>query len=168
MSNTVAGRTSNSNLMRLLLIPVLCVVLLAVLCWPAAKQDTSASAPLQTSEDAVQKASELPSTKTKRPEWPVATLSDVVAFDPFQPLNSLATVAPIEVQDNEPIDNINSNDDDALEKPKSVVALQAIYFDKRGAAAILDSRVVRVGDVLANGSKVVGIHAQGVTLDGFK
>jgi hypothetical protein len=89
----------------------------------------------------------------------------VIACNPFRPLLSQTSVAAVETHYDTDAESHDRTDHEVTGVPAPPGTLQAIYFDARGAAAILDARVVRIGDILANGSRVVGINAQGVSLD---
>jgi hypothetical protein len=52
-------------------------------------------------------------------------------------------------------------------RPRLVtVKLQAIFVDSQGAAAVLDSQVIRVGDTLPSGGRVVEITPEGIKFEG--
>lgn len=162
MSKPINARKHPSNSIRLLLIPVLAMVLLAVVCWPTAKQANLAS--LQLPLNSVEMAPQLGENTANRPVWPVVHLDDVISCNPFQPLLMNSAEASIAMHDDAGTEEIENTDSKAASVPSTPGTVQAIYFDARGAAAILDSRVVRIGDILANGSRIVSIHAQGVSL----
>ena len=163
MSNSKAARTKKFNPVQMVLMPVLGLVLVTVLFWPKAK--VVETVVVATIPDGL---GDIPVVATpiekSLPTWPVAKLKDVLAFDPFQPIHSQST-ALLVVPKNTQIENTAHDESVVVSTPNNLGTLQAIYFDTRGGAAILDSRVVRVGDVLANGSKVVEITAKSIAVE---
>ena len=164
MNQPIVARKNPSNAIRLFLIPALVLVLITVLFWPVAnKADTTS---LQLSQDSLEMATAPSENKSNRRIWPVFRLNDVIACNPFRPLQTKSSSASMDKPD---VTGAGSIDHAANEVASSTPGtLQAIYLDAHGAAAILDSRVVRIGDILANGSKVVAINSQGVSLDGVE
>jgi hypothetical protein len=136
---------------KLALIPVLGLVFMAVMFWPS--QPKSASSPAELAiNNAIPKSAPL-SPKV----WPTATWEDVTAFNPFDPP---PRPAPTEKSPSEATAHDSQPEPDSVEAPN----IQAIYADQRGTIAIVDSRVVRVGDLLG-GRRIVAISANGLTLE---
>ncbi len=164
MNKPNVARKTPSNAIRLFLIPALVLVLIAVLFWPVANKANTTS--LQLSQDSIAMATAPSESTVNRRIWPVIRLNDVIACNPFRPLQTTSSGASMEKHD---VTGAGSIDHAANEVASSTPGtLQAIYFDAHGAAAILDSRVVRIGDILANGSKVVAINSQGISLDALE
>ncbi len=152
--------------LKLAIIPVLCLVLAAVLFWPDGQQGNTVSAV----DSAGGALPSLPQTSLHQPlpeamhrPWPTAQLDDVVALDIFQTLRSQRPVVTSEAKINatDP-DPLNVTDDlDPVPAPRIAVGnLQAVYQDAQGMVAILDSRIVRVGDVLPDGTRVAAITSK--------
>lgn len=166
MNKPNVARKNASNAIRLFLIPALVLVLIAVLFWPVANKNNTTS--LQLSQDSLEMATAPSENKSNRRIWPVFRLNDVIACNPFRPLQTKSSSASMDKPDVTGAGSIDHADNKVAVASSTPGTLQAIYFDAHGAAAILDSRVVRIGDILANGSKVVAINSQGVSLDGVE
>ncbi len=166
MNKPIVARKNPSNAIRLFLIPALVLVLIAVLFWPVAnKADTTS---LQLSQDSVAMATAPSESTVNRRIWPAIRLNDVIACNPFRPLQTNSSGASMEKHDVTGAGGIDPAENEVTVASSTPGTLQAIYFDAHGAAAILDSRVVRIGDILANGSKVVAISSQGISLDALE
>lgn len=165
MSNSKAASTKKFNPVQMVLMPVLGLVLVAVLFWPKANIAAPPAVAIMTVDQGDTRGTATQEVKQSR-IWPVTSLEDVLAFDPFQPMKSqLSQLTSPVVPQSTQIDRLKNDTREDVVSPSNLGALQAIYFDTRGAAAILNSRVVRVGDVLANGSKVLEITAKGVAIE---
>lgn len=160
--------TTARQWLKMALIPSLVLVLVAVVCWPTKKQGDAIQTTLMTS-DVSNKSATKPAT-VKPSKWPTMLLEEIVAFNPFDPHPVLPPVDAHEELNTlgEPtVSNEKQSTREALPRPAPSGTLQAVYFDAKGAAAILDSKVVRVGDVLPSGDRIVEITAQGIKLEGL-
>ncbi len=166
MNKPHVARKNSSNAIRLFLIPALVLVLIAVLFWPVANKANTTS--LQLSQDSIAMATAPSESTVNRRIWPVFRLNDVIACNPFRPLQTTSSGASMEKHDVTGVGSIDPAENEVTVASSTPGTLQAIYFDAHGAAAILDSRVVRIGDILANGSKVVAINSQGISLDALE
>jgi hypothetical protein len=149
---------------KLALIPALILVLLVVLCWPAQDEAGAGGEPVALSPGAANPSSGK-QPDAARSKWPKARLEDLLALNPFEP--------PQAPQSAETLPEANAAREVSSEEPAQPPAipigkLQAVYFDAHGAAAILDSKVIRVGDTLPNGKRVVEITSRGIKLEGLQ
>ena len=173
MNNSDTNQKTPQQWLKMATIPLLLLVLFAVLCWPSQESDAAVE-PVALSTD-VPTTITAPSTQPIRSKWPTARLEDVIAFSPFEPqpkaeaeqVDELALLESF----SEPADVRTPKSDQpskAAAVPRQIPAgtLQAIYFDTHGAAAILNSKVFRVGDTLPNGSRIAEITAKGLRLEG--
>ncbi|MGE0610591.1 MAG: hypothetical protein AB7O62_26110 [Pirellulales bacterium] len=157
---------------KLALLALLAVLFVVVLYWqfagaggsPAAA-DLAVARPPRT----VYPAAIPESHGTARRDWPTADLSETIAHNPFRmPAQFIPppepeqvveldeqAVAAVEQAQAEPIEEQLP----AVEPPpfQWPVKVQAVFVDARGAAAMVDSRVVRVGDRLESGARVIEI-----------
>ncbi len=162
-----------------LLIPGLLLVLLVVLVWP--NRPSRESRAVSATQTEVKSSSEAPPHLVSIPldrsndrrnavEPPRYTLSDAIAINPFDmPIPS----RPVSVEVALPVAAVEPTLDDSAKlssqadsqvAPTASMQLQAIYFDERGAAAIIEDRVFRIGDQLTDGRTVARITKQGVEL----
>ena len=162
MSRVNSGSRFGGERIKLALIPVLGLILVAIAFWPAKTEGVPASA-ATSSLSAANSAAALNQTAAgPSPIWPEIRLDDLVAHNPFEPRS---VPVPKEMPAASP--TAAGNPDPAPAEPPAHPPgqLQAIYHDARGAAAILDSQIVRVGDVLEDGSRIVAITSQGIELE---
>lgn len=162
--------TSNARSRSKLLIPGLLLVLLLVLVWPSRKSESARPA-LERSRI----ATSTPGTKIhftsvpvletgNHPTPPTYTLMDAIAVNPFDlPNNTVAPASPAPPHESvfEPLDEIVKDQPPVQPAP---VQLQAIFFDHRGAAAIIEDHIFRNGDQLSDGRKILRITKHGVEL----
>lgn len=120
--------------------------------------------------------------KTTVRQRPRANLPEVIANNPFRrPLRpavpdlSEPAEAEATTTESEPAANEPPESDSALivveaeEVPRAPrrwpQKVQAVFIDEQGAAAIVDGRVVRLGDLLESGARVVEISATAVMFE---
>lgn len=99
------------------------------------------------------------STKIAPVEWPMFSLDEIAMLEPFQTLKQLEGLAEAGGAvgiESLPIDGA------ASELTRGPVEVRAIFQTPNGAAALLGNRVIRVGDVLEDGRRVIAIHPHGV------
>lgn len=158
MSNFAVTNKLSREQLKLALIPMLGLVLLAVLFWPSGEKEqpvvTRSARPVLTPTNSTQPL------LAHQPNWPKVRLEDVTAFSPFDPP---APAAPIpSVATNTEQENV---EEEIMPKPVLIGKLQAVYQTADGMVAILNSRIVRVGDRLPNGSLIVEITEQSILVD---
>lgn len=152
MNTNHASHKSLYQRSKLALIPLLGLVLAAVLFWPA-KRQINALLPGSASSTNRLPAAVVTGSKT----WPPATWTEVAAVNSFDPRarptpsNNQPAEADPEHRETEQISTEASH-------------VQAIYEDHRGAIAIVNDHIVRVGDLLG-GRRVLAISAKGVVLE---
>jgi hypothetical protein len=99
--------------------------------------------------------------KEKRPEWPIFDSSDILTIDPFDKRMIFPESAVSTTQDG-PSDasqqKLVSSPSLTQQATKvSDVKIQAIFRSSRGIAALVDTRLIQVGDRLNDGSEVIEI-----------
>jgi hypothetical protein len=107
-------------------------------------------------------------TKTSQPRQRFY-LSHAVELNPFDPPKTVATVtAPVPVLTSiavkSPTEPIEAAKNEDVAPAPVLLTLQAIFFDNRGAAALVEDRILRVGDELPDGRQVLRITSNGVEL----
>jgi hypothetical protein len=139
---------------KLALIPALGLVLAAILFWPS----KPGFQPAATSPVVAETPSRAPKTTATPKTWAGTTWNEVGEFNLFDP-------PPTPEPEGKTIDSTASSERMERERSNSVTPqIQAIYQDARGAIAIVDSKVVRVGDTL-DGRRVAEITSSGIVLD---
>jgi hypothetical protein len=166
MKKILTSLRANYHSVRFALIPVLGCVLVVVVFRPQTKLSASHKA-LALNSTA---ASHRPAASAKESaeyHWPTVDIEEIVAFDPFRPFDSRESQIPSDKL------SPNSGKEPQVQQAASGNAkalaswgkLQAIISDESGAAAILDSRVIHVGDELPGGGRVVAINARGIVVE---
>ncbi len=149
-------------------IPVLLIVLVAVVAWRM--KGANSEQPVESIQLVHPTSTRAEHPAALRPKWPTTTLEEVISLNPFDPLPS---------SPREPGQQPAAMNEEASAQPSEAVApilensqaeirignLQAVYRDAHGLAAILDSRVVRVGDVTSDGGRIVAITEHGITVE---
>lgn len=106
--------------------------------------------------------------------WAVTSLHDVTAFDPFTlrgALEERAALAPPTapaIADASPEPPAAADASVSAPQPEYDVSqyrLQAVFNSPRGPAAIVDSRIVRIGDELEPGLRIVRITPSGLIVE---
>jgi hypothetical protein len=149
-------------------IPLLSLVLYAVFPRTESRQDstTHEKSNAQSSSGDHRSRNRLPSSTTslgkeKRTEWPNFSLSDISTIDPFDkgmifPENAVSTTK--ESSSDSPQQKLVSSPLLSHQATKvSDVKIQAIFRSSRGIAALVDTRLIHVGDQLSDGTEVVEI-----------
>lgn len=154
---------------KLALIPALGVGLLVVL-WQQPKAQTAETTTLSVQgqgEASPRDASTVAETVPPRPIWPKARLEDLIAFNPFdaKQAHGLEPAPQSEHEVNER--SATHTGDKSRSRPVTSGEVQAIFVDAHGSAAVLDFGIVRVGDVLPSGDRVVEITREGIKLERF-
>lgn len=163
-------RPSFESLRRLnvALIPVLAVVLGAILWWPAQATSEAAAEPSAAGSTAqmVERADKLPGGDPRsgdprsgdprtKPNWPTAGLADALAFNPFEPFAESPVVSPAPSEGDE---SPSEQDPDLIaatsSNQKVGIKIDVIYETAGERVAVVNSRIVRVGDDLTQGRVV--------------
>ena len=174
MTESDTNRTTSQQWLKKATIPLLLLVLVAVLLWPSAESDAAVEPIALTRE--LSQAAAAQTTAETRTKWPKASLDDVIAFSPFEPQPKADPEqdrerALLELANQPGGDETTAGDEPSKSSapvPRHIPLgkLQAIYFDTRGGAALLDSKVFRVGDTLPDGRRIAEITAEGIRLEG--
>lgn len=161
---------------KMALIPVLAGVLIWNL---TGSDDDRSSISVDASASSAQKLTEAESLirqlernrqNVSQKNWPAFELSDIIDFDPFSLTGTLAERSGV-VSDAELLaaqtataDGV-AGDDKIESKEPDVNPVRAVAIGKNGAAALIDSRIVRVGDELEAGIRVVAIERNAIVVE---
>jgi hypothetical protein len=146
-------------------IPILGVVLYAV--FPRTEK-VATNEKRNSQSDALDNPSRIPRqistallTKEKRPEWPVYSSTEISTIDPFDKgmiFRESAIRNPNEGSLDSSQQNLVSSSTLTQQATKvSDVKIQAIFRSSRGVAALVDTRLIHVGDRLNDGTEVTEI-----------
>lgn len=107
-----------------------------------------------------------------RPAWPEFDVADLIAWNPFE------RTAEINLLFGSPTSSISAQPRKAGEGPEASTSddarphrmelncrLDAVYRTAQGAVAMIDARIVRVGDLLEGNLRVVEIAPQSVIVE---
>jgi hypothetical protein len=182
MSTPQTDRKTFAHHAKLAMIPILALVLAIVLYRNLSSSGVAVlRTPTAQSNDQPLAGGPRPAPEKRidreRPPWPQVDLNEIVASDAFQPWPSSEPARP----SSEPArkdavpetgSRKNGNHDAAQNagvttKPQASNRgkLKAVFRDGTGEAAIVGSRVVRRGDVLEGGARVVEINAHGIVVE---
>ncbi len=138
--------------MKLAVIPILAAILGFVLT----KEDDSHPTPVLQAE---KPRETLVSTSAKM-AWPEFQLEEIAVLQPFRTLKQLENLQTAENQEGITSKTVPGTKGQAT--ATEVLQVRAIFQTPSGASALLGDRVVRVGDILSDGKRVIAIHPQGV------
>ena len=164
------------------LIPLLGLVLVAVLLWPEPIERPAASdarsAVATRSPAALVSASSAIESASEGDRWPQVELEAITAVNPFvrppaiqRLLDKPVKPKDVEVSgssngDPQPPQTASSTTVSAAEPPPvDDVKLQAILASDGGRTALIDSQIVRPGQLLPNGYRVVDITPTALVLE---
>lgn len=155
--------------LKLALIPALSLTLLVVLWQPFASHTdaTPAVAPQSSVANSTAPADVATGTSPAQRVWPKARLEDVIAFNPFQAEQTSEDEEAAQADEAGGSSVVGPSGHKSRPRLVSSGNLQAIFVDAQGAAAILDSQVIRIGDTLPSGGRVVDITTKGIKLEGL-
>lgn len=161
---------SNASTRSKLLIPALLLVLLLVLAWPSRKGESVQ--PVSEHSRPVTNNSGTKSHLTSvallepgsQPAPPTYRLVDAISINPFDMPTSTAAVATTAQPQETMLEPLGEIAEDQPPVQPAPVQLQAIFFDRSGAAALIEDQIYRIGDQLSDGHKIVRITRQGVEL----
>lgn len=102
--------------------------------------------------------------------WPQFELEDMVKFDPFALSGALAERSGLQDAErllaSQPEATSKISPDTPDETPDSMKnPVRAVAIGQHGAAALIDSRIVRVGDQLEEGIRVVAIERNAIIVE---
>ncbi len=161
MKTYISNNENNRKILRFALIPILGLMLVAVLFWPKAEKQTNHAAP-DAHSILVSKRLSSPLLEPAKFQWPTVNINEVIAFDPFDPARAQAIG---EIAADATGGNVESGLNENSMQQSSLGKLQAVYIDAFGATAILDSRVVHVGDHLPGFGRVVTITGREIVVE---
>jgi hypothetical protein len=149
-------------------IPILALVLYAVFPRTESRQNsaTHEKSNAQSSSDDDRSRNRVPNSTAslrpeKRTEWPVFDSSEILTIDPFDkgmifPENAVSTTK--ESSSDSPQQKLVSSPLLSQQATKvSDVKIQAIFQSSRGIAALVDTKLIHVGDRLDDGTEVMEI-----------
>jgi hypothetical protein len=158
---------SKKQYAKIAVIPILALVLYAVFPGKESRKNsaTHEKSNAQSSSDD-RPRNRLPRLTTsmrteKKTEWPVFDSSEILTIDPFDkgmifPENAISTTK--ESSSDSPQQKLVSSPLLSQQTTKvSDVKIQAIFRSSRGIAALVDTRLIHVGDRLSDGREVVEI-----------
>lgn len=96
---------------------------------------------------------------TKQVEWPEFEVEEIALLQPFQTLKQLEALRAAEMSSGS--EAVDPSDIAQAPQPE-VLQVRAIFQNHTGATAILGDQVIRVGDVLPNGKRVIAIRPYGI------
>jgi len=140
--------------MKLALIPILAAILGFVLT----KEDASHPTPVLQAE----KPRETLVSTSAQNGWPEFQLEEIAILQPFRTLKQLEKIQTEENPEGNPGQIVPR--DQGRATATEVLKVRAIFQTPSGASALLGDRVVRVGDLLSDGKRVIAIHPQGVEI----
>jgi len=104
--------------------------------------------------------------------WPALELGDIVDFDPFSLVGTLAERSGVIPDADVLAAQATTADGDVSDTPEpeepGANPVRAVAIGKNGAAALVDSRIVRVGDELEAGIRVVAIERNAIVVEVVK
>ncbi len=164
-------KSSTANRATIAAIPVLSIMLVVILYGnfrPNTVEPPATPRPLGSAQAAAQSPAVPAHTTPTARVWPSFALHEIIALDPF-PAPERPPVTPAEAARPAPQPNgltLSDSLHDPVMATRASVAdsIQAIYFDGTRAAALLGSRVVRIGDVLEDGTTVIDVGAEGIVV----
>ena len=178
----------NARKLMIALIPVLVVVLILVVLWPASEDELQADSaspsqiktePLNTSKSPNNPIEKQSTAAQERPRkvWPEIRLASILKHDPFAlaPLMTNYSVkAEPKVEPADPETTESQIQDDRAQRKQRlqerIAVLQAkqvsaVFRNEAGIAAIIDSKIVHEGDLLEDGVRIVKIRPDGIVLE---
>lgn len=105
-------------------------------------------------------------------QWPKLDLDDIIAKNPFGPWNASDRSRSASANQAEPAQTASLRSADPRETSSAneqsettpTEKVQAVYHDDAGTAAIVDSHIIRSGDALDGGVKVIDVTFDGITI----
>jgi hypothetical protein len=165
---------ARSKQLKLALIPVLALTLGYVLFWPA-KNDADAMPAARTKQPLpeIPLKSAATTAPHKDPPFDEVQLADVLAYNPFADAVAKVTPPTIAGAPQDPSsssapgnsDSHNGDDNTQTSAKRTVRHVSAVVELNGRACAFLDGEFVAEGDTLADGSRVVSITAERVTIE---
>jgi len=179
----------SSQRRKIALIPVLGILLIGAVFWPANEENTSSGENSSTNSDSAQpeaatngsNAVETGTEAIRSPKvWPRIALAEILSFDPFSLPKSFssqldADESASEVDPNqqaavaETIATPDETDElerlDQLKESLEQHTVSVIYYSEQGAVALINSKLVREGDLLVDGVRVLKIGPKGVIVE---
>lgn len=176
MNLHTASASGKTDKRKMALVPVLAGVLIWNL---TGSGDDRGSVSVDASASSAQKLTEAESLirqlernrqNVSQKNWPALELSDIIHFDPFSLAGTLAERSGV-VSDAELLATQQASadgesvDESSESKEPNENPVRAVAIGKNGAAALIDSRIVRVGDELEAGIRVVAIERNAIVVE---
>ncbi len=160
---------------KIALIPILTIVLLWNLSTgdeeplgAATVAETADETGSTNSLDSSPAPSELQPAPFDTKPWPAVDSETIAEFDPFALSGELEqrSTVPSAPELPQPVAAIDEKQSEQrIQEALSHLQLQGIFNGKNGPAALIDSRIVRVGDEIKPGLRVVQITASGIVVE---
>jgi hypothetical protein len=175
MNLQAANASGKPDKRKMALIPIL----VGVLIWNlSGSGDDRSSVGVDTPESSEQKLTEAESLirqlqgnrqNVSQKNWPAFELGDIVDFDPFSLTGTLAERSGIIPEAELAAQSATANGASGIATPKPIEPganpVRAVTIGRNGAAALVDSRIVRVGDELEAGIRVVAIERNAIVVE---
>jgi hypothetical protein len=159
---------SMNNNHKIALIPVLGLVLVyLVMRSRTGTEQTSAEPPASVALN--ETSSDTPNQEPTKPvaqaisNWPKFEIHDLQNTDPFD-RKAVFPVPPEATASTDPNKSLVATTDRSPEEALKPIKIQAIFQSPSGITALVENRVVHIGDRLADGSEVVGITPEQLLL----
>ncbi len=101
---------------------------------------------------------------TKEAAWPEFQLEEIAILKPFQTLKQLDQLRAEEGLSGGPI--AKDSRSEPTEPTPDPLQVRAIFQTPQGASALIGEQVLRIGDTLPNGTRIVAIRPDGVEVAG--
>lgn len=167
----MSSKPAATSRLKLIAIPLLGAVLLGVVVWPSEKEE-SASPVLSPDRVARRKAAQTSAaTAAKTVSWNVIPRADAREFNPFQaPRTATESIAAGGAEGNTATtagsSATASNGTTQSPSPqRQLVRVQAVLDSAGQQMALIDGKLIKIGDELPGGGKVASISAAGVVVE---
>ena len=160
---------------KIALIPILTIVLVWNLSTgdkkpleAATVADTADKAVVTNSLDSSPALSEPQPAQFATKPWPAVNSETIAEFDPFALSGELEqrSTVPAAPEESQAVTSIDEDQtEQQIQEALSHLQLQGIFKGRNGAAALIDSRIVRIGDEIKPGLRVVQITASGIVVE---
>jgi|GEM_PF-5620061 len=163
---------ASSSRFRLILISGLGAILLGVLCWPSAEPET-ADAAASSDRAARRKKATAVSAAPARPTWSSIARAEAREFNPFAKRNPIEISASSDKASSagsvdEATPATAGNSPSTSQEPaarREVIRVQAVLGRTGQKIALIDGRLVRIGEIIPQRGRVISITQHGVIVE---
>ena len=175
MPETSSATSPRTPVWKLALIPILATILIWTLSSSADEPlDSVAAAETTADPNSADLLGSPPAQRefrnsgpASRP-WPAVDHRTIAEFDPFTltgELEQRSTLPPAAQEPHEVAALAEDHNEQQITKALSEVQLQGIFNGQQGPVALVDSRMVRIGDEIKPGLRVVEITSDGIVVE---